>query len=122
MKIKKITSDDIARLALFFAIFSGAVIGLQSCDDWLHRSAEEQRRSTPVCVNEVAVVCKSGWGTADICKEWNLAEYTLKTFSGSWGKTGVRIESKIILTEKYTYEPYQLQSYDIVCKEWSRVD
>lgn len=119
MKLENITSNGIAGIALCLAIFSGAVIGIQSCEDRSQRSAEEQRRSTPVCVKEVAVVCKSTWNLNDDCKEWNLDEYTLKTFRGVWGKSSIRIESKKNLTEKYTYESYQLRSYDIVCKEWS---
>lgn len=116
MSLTKITTFSVCCYAGCVALISGLVWYLQASG---FTFGFGNKSESLVCVKEVAVVCKSGWGTADECKEWDLAEYNIKTFSGNWGKTGVRIESKINLTEKYTYDPYQLQSYDIVCKERS---
>lgn len=116
MSLRKVTTISVCFYAGCIALISGLVWYLQAHGFTL---SAETKSEPPVCVKEVAVVCKSTWSVNDDCKEWDLSEYTVTKVSEDWGRRGLRIESKTNLTEKYTYRSFSLRSYDIVCKEYS---
>lgn len=105
------TAEIIVVILLLVALTSG---GWWAIGDRL-KNADEVTKPLPPpkCQNEVAIICEKTFRSADRCKVWNLNQYKVsKQFGGSY-----RIESRTVLTEKYTVEDYMLRSVDVVCAD-----
>lgn len=105
------TAEIIVVILLLVALTSG---GWWAIGDRI-KNADEATKPLPPpkCQNEVVIICEKTFSPADRCKEWNLNQYKVtKLSSGTY-----RIESRTVLTEKYTIENYMLRSVDVVCTD-----
>lgn len=105
------TAEIIVVILLLVALTSG---GWWAIGDRI-KNADEATKPLPPpkCQNEVVIICEKTFRPADRCKEWNLNQYKVsKQLGGSY-----RIESRTVLTEKYTIENYMLRSVDVVCTD-----
>lgn len=105
------TAEIIVVILILTALLSG---GWWAIGDRL-KNADEATKPLPPpkCQNEVVIICEKSWRPADRCKAWNLNQYKVtKLSSGTY-----RIESRTVLTEKYTIEHYMLRSVDVVCTD-----
>jgi len=105
------TAEIVVVVLFLIALISG---GWWAIGERLKSQAEAPKPPPPPkCQNELAIICERSFRVSDNCKAWNLNQYKVsKLFGGDY-----RIESRTVLTEKYTVERYMLRSVDVVCTD-----